>query len=775
MQGRPYHAPVPRHGAQVILRRLLIVVVAVLACSGVALAYWSSSGAGAATAAVGTLSVPEISVEEASPGAPALTWTTHSTVGTASADAAIEYTVERKLGSGEFVAVDAGSCAGSHAYDVESCTDGVPVGTYTYRVVAHFRTWSSTSAEHVITVASADEEPPTVTVEQKTGQADPTGALPIEFAVQFTEPVSDLDVSDLIRGGTATGGTISLSGSGASYLISVTGALTDGTISFSLAAGVAHDAAGNGNIASTSSDNTVTYDGTVPTASIVKQASPLQADPTNTSPIKFTIAFSETPRNPMASDADGTTVTVPGATGWTKSISPTADPKVFTLTIADLSASGANDGTISAQVNANAITDAAGNGNTASSSASVGYDRTAPAASIARQASPAQADPTNESPIKFTVTFSETPKTPLAADASGLNVSVPGATGWTKTIASTTDPKRFTLTVAGLSSTAGVNDGTVTVSVKPDAITDAAGNGNPASGNATVVYDRTPPAVSFTSPADGATLPRSGPNTLAANASDATTVASVRFQYRQVGSTTWIDLAIDPEAPFSANWNTAALPTGSYELQAIATDGAANTNAATRTVTLAAACAGPGTLSLAADRDTWLDSQQPGAIYGTAMTATVYAKRASANNDDRSHLLVGFPAPSLPPDCNITKIELRLMTSIAGANSTEPLTHDVQAQRAGGAWTEAATTWTNQPPKDATGAISKSFTGAVPVPAGASVIWDVTSLGISQAVGQGYRIVDVQPTTKNGTFQLDFHTREAATATNRPTLIVTYG
>ena len=58
-----------------------------------------------------------------------------------------------------------------------------------------------------------------------------------------------------------------------------------------VAAGVASDAASNANAASTSTDNTVTFDATPPTVTINQAAG--QADPTNASPINFTVVFSE--------------------------------------------------------------------------------------------------------------------------------------------------------------------------------------------------------------------------------------------------------------------------------------------------------------------------------------------------------------------------------------------------------------------------------------------------------------------------------------------------
>ena len=59
--------------------------------------------------------------------------------------------------------------------------------------------------------------------------------------------------------GTAGATTAVVSGSGSTYNVVVTGMTASGTVVASIAAGVAHDAAGNPNMASTSADNTVNY------------------------------------------------------------------------------------------------------------------------------------------------------------------------------------------------------------------------------------------------------------------------------------------------------------------------------------------------------------------------------------------------------------------------------------------------------------------------------------------------------------------------------------
>jgi hypothetical protein len=117
----------------------------------------------------------------------------------------------------------------------------------------------TTSATLVVDNAS-----PTVTINQAAGQPDPTKNPTINFTVLFSEPVADFATGDVTLGGTAGATTANVTGSGTAYSVAVSGMTTDGSVIASIAAGVAHDTAGNPNTASTSTDNTVTYDATAP-------------------------------------------------------------------------------------------------------------------------------------------------------------------------------------------------------------------------------------------------------------------------------------------------------------------------------------------------------------------------------------------------------------------------------------------------------------------------------------------------------------------------------
>jgi len=116
---------------------------------------------------------------------------------------------------------------------------------------------------------------PTVTINQATGQSDPTNALPINFTVVLSEAVdpSSFTVSDITQTGTATGitWTITDSGDRMNFTLRATAVTGAGTLIPSIAAGAVIDPTGNGNTASVSTDNTVTYAPIAPLTVIINE------------------------------------------------------------------------------------------------------------------------------------------------------------------------------------------------------------------------------------------------------------------------------------------------------------------------------------------------------------------------------------------------------------------------------------------------------------------------------------------------------------------------
>ncbi len=136
--------------------------------------------------------------------------------------------------------------------------------------------------------------------------------------------------ADVTISGTAGGTktvTVNDSGDHMTYDVAVSG-MTDGTVVASIGASGAQDAAGNMNTASSSGDNSVTYDHTPPTVT-VNQASG-QSDPTSTSPIHFTAVFSE-----AVSGFQNGDVTMGGTAGgsMTASVTNSGDNRTFDIAI----------------------------------------------------------------------------------------------------------------------------------------------------------------------------------------------------------------------------------------------------------------------------------------------------------------------------------------------------------------------------------------------------------------------------------------------------------
>jgi hypothetical protein len=506
-----------------------------------------------------------------------------------------------------------------------------------------------------------DTTPPAVTINQAAGQADPTSASPINFTAVFSEPVSGFTGADVAISGTAGGTkTVTVSGGPSTYNAAVSGMTTAGTVIAAIAAGVAQDAAGNANTASTSTDNGVTFnlpDTTQPTVTINQAAT--QADPTSASPINFTAVFSE-----AVSGFTGADVAISGTAGGTKTVTVSGGPSTYNVAVSGMTTAG----TVIAAIAAGVAQDAAGNTNTASTSTdnTVSFDATAPTVAITSPASGAtvsgtitvtasaadnvgvvgvqfqldgvnagaevtaapysvpwntttasngshtitavardaagnttpsapvmvtvandttaptvtinqaagQADPSNSAPINFTAVFSEA----VSGTGADVMVTISGTAGGTKTVTVSGGPSTYNVAVSGMTTA-----GTVIATIAAGVAQDAAGNTNTASTSTdnTVSFDATAPTVAITSPASGATV--SGTITVTAGAADNTGVVGVQFQLDGVNAGAEVTAA-----PYSVPWNTTTASNGSHTITAVARDAAGNTTtSAPVTVTVA--------------------------------------------------------------------------------------------------------------------------------------------------------------------------------------------
>jgi uncharacterized repeat protein (TIGR02543 family) len=313
-------------------------------------------------------------------------------------------------------------------------------------------------------VPIVDETDPTVTINQAAGQVDPANTSPVSFTVVFSEPVSDFATGDVTLTGTAGATTATVTGDGTTYNVAVSGMTGSGTVNVTIAADVATDAAGNPNEASTSTDNTVTYDINAPTVTIHQAAG--QADPTNISPVSFTVVFSE-PVTGFNAPAD---VTLSGTAGPTNTVITETAPNngtSYNVAVSGMSGSG----TVIAGIGAGVAADAAGNPNAASTTADniVNWDVTGPSVTINQEV--AQPDPTNTSPVNFTVVFTE-----AVSDFTSADVAVNGTAGATTAVVSYNGGNSYNVAVSGMT-----GPGNIIASIEAGVATDALGNPNLAS------------------------------------------------------------------------------------------------------------------------------------------------------------------------------------------------------------------------------------------------------------------------------------------------------
>jgi Bacterial Ig domain len=458
-----------------------LLAVAAIIIGTAAWAYWTAAGAGGGTAASATLAPPTNLTAVATPPNSStvhLTWTASTLSGGQPAQG--YYVLRIRTSDGATFAA-CGTSPTSLTTAVNCDDQAVPDGAFRYQVTAIRGTWTAVSA--LSNTVVIDSTAPTVTINQAAGQADPTNASPVNFTVVFSESVTGFTSTDITFIGTAGATTATVTGTGATYNVAVSGMTGSGTVRPTIAAGSAADAAGNGNTASSSTDNTVTYnDTTAPTVTINQAAG--QADPTNASPVNFTVVFSEPVTGftnldvLLTGSAVATTVVVTG-TGAT-----------YNVAVSGIT----TNGTVQPTVLVLSASDAAGNLSLASTSTdnTVTFDSIKPTVSI-NQAT-GQADPTKASPVNFTVVFSE-PVTGF----TGAGISFTGTSG--ATIATVTGSgTTYNVAVSGMTA-----NGTVQPTVAAGKASDAAGNPNVASTSTdnTVTYDTIAPTVTGLAYSDG--------------------------------------------------------------------------------------------------------------------------------------------------------------------------------------------------------------------------------------------------------------------------------
>ena len=328
---------------------------------------------------------------------------------------------------------------------------------------------------------AVDTKVPTVTItDNKSGVTNG----PVTYTFTFSEVVTGLTVADIDVTGDATMGILTPSPGGKIYTLVVTPlTASDTPITVQVLLNGASDAAGNGNIASALSTQTV--DTQAPTVEI----SDSTVAKTNAA-VTYTFEFSEPVVGFTSSD-----VTV---IGGSKGSLTTVNPALYRMVVTPFSNSTAN---ITVALAANVLTDAAGNPNGAAAAAAQEVDTKKPTLAIIDSIIDSPDVAIDGETVTFTFTFSQGAS---SEDVTGFTVGDIVVTGGTKaaTFATGVDGESvYTLEVTPNPNSTSP----ITVKVAAGAAIDAVGNPNTAAGPVSQAVDTKVPTVTITDNKSGVT------------------------------------------------------------------------------------------------------------------------------------------------------------------------------------------------------------------------------------------------------------------------------
>jgi hypothetical protein len=252
---------------------------------------------------------------------------------------------------------------------------GASDGSHTITAVTTDAVGNATTSSGV--TVTVDNAAPTVLSINRAGSS-PTNATSVQFTVTFSEAVTGVATSSfsVTATGTAAGAVSNVSGTGASYTVTVNTVSGDGSLRLDLKASGSNgvtDVVGNSAAAFTTGQ-TYTIDTTAPTVSSINRVG---STPTNAASVQFTVTFSEAVSG-VATSSFAVTVTG-SATGTVSGVSGTGP---YTVTVNSLTGAG----TIRLDLKAsgsNGVTDTAGNATAAfTTGQTYTVDRVAPTVSM---------------------------------------------------------------------------------------------------------------------------------------------------------------------------------------------------------------------------------------------------------------------------------------------------------------------------------------------------------------------------------------------------------
>ena len=237
--------------------------------------------------------------------------------------------------------------------------------------------------------------------------------------------------------------------------------------------------------------------------------------------------------------------------------------------------------------------------------------------------------------------------------------------------------------------------------------------------------------------------------TIDSGPSGTVTDTSATFAFSSSEGSSTFECSVDG-APFGSCSSPKAysgLTSGSHTFQVRATDPAGNVDASPASRSWTVESASTNTQTFAVEADAYVSEAQPSVNFGAA---TRLQTDDGSGKDEHSYLRFNVSGVTRPI------VGAKVRTYAANGSKNGPAIFGVD-----GAWTELGLTWATRPPAVGTASDDKGS-----VPTGTFVEFDVTPM----VKGDGSYDFVLIPNSTDGT---DFASREDATVSRRPTLVLT--
>jgi hypothetical protein len=170
-------------------------------------------------------------------------------------------------------------------------------------------------------------------------------------------------------------------------------------------------------------------------------------------------------------------------------------------------------------------------------------------------------------------------------------------------------------------------------------------------------------------------------------------------------------------------------------------------------------CTDPGSQSVVATRDSWLEQGSPSANHGTS--SDLYVRTKSSQN---SRSVLYFALPTVPSGCSVTEATLRVVVKSSAAGRT------IEAYQlaATPSWTETGITWSTQPATTGTAATSASLGGS------GTQQWNVASLVQAMLAGTNNGFLLKDSVENSGTEYIQIYAAREDSSLADATLVLSW-